>query len=1282
MIEKKKKRESTVEGTPKPSRKERKADVNSLEGDTTSTRRPPVGPEGESSERKKSSTKKKEQLMDGESSERDKSDRNSERKKSVKKRDPLADGDISDVSEKSERRKSVKKREPSADKDISESEKVERKKSVKKRDSSLTRQPNDDKVERRKSTKKKEPLKEDSNSVSANSESVTEPVINGGKLSDLEMGQPKVTPLIGTAEDQLPGLSLKPPPLPKDQVIGRLSSSDVKMRKSSSGKTDIGNAYQNEQVEPMETEQLPSLSSPMSAGSSTKLSGSTKSMGSSASNEGTLKASDSSLSRESVSPMKVDSGTVTQAQGIKTKSSSPSHVSQVRKVKSKSLVKTSSKNKVEDKSSDVPIVNGVATSPVSTSVVKMDATEKILQETADKIKHAEESNIPVIVKTEESQVKEVSGEEVIKKEGEVTGDQRRKEADYTPDSSKEASQSSSLLSTPTRSRAGSESSNEARPARTDSTKRQSKIFKAAAMWENQNLQQPPTGEKTKKPARPGGNVMSDIAKKFEEKQSAERKAKLVPSLKVSDAKRAFEAKSTEKPSVIYRKKSLSDSLPPSPTTKESPQLPTTQSGPTLSQDTARETTPVTTTASVKIKSSSKDKSPTKDLMKEKLDTKEAEKEKSPKKVKEAVSKVTKSKSPKLPISETKSHPSETKGKTAVSQKLESKIEEIKKTSVIDKPHLVTDEKLVMPKTPTHTLEVSPREIVTSSEEDEAVVVGGLNLKLGGVGKISEVGTKQEVCKQDSSDSSDSESEAEKLLKLLSEKRVKVEAQRREKLRKVSEAKDREAKKDMPAIREEPQSKSPSKSPPTSPEKVEKTTSESTPEQKFATLPRGFKSKPSPPTAAAAAAISVPPLGPPPMPTADKLKKNNINQEIEGMMSAIKAVDRAITKGPADSHAVQEADRKKSQVEIVLNNKKPVTQEPDLANKRASYAEIQLTSPTAKEAPKPQEFRSEVRHSVETPRVMGDAQLQRAKRERIIPIMLEDEEDDDDRTTSEGLSHSERPITTSSSLGSRIIPQPSQPLNRRASNPRSPQYNASPETIMKSRRERIIPIAVEGEGIVTPPPHIEEAAELGAARAHQAFTRTLAGRPNPLNRGRGFHLDHSESFSSAGEEEEEDEDDGFQILTAESLFSTLLNRVRSLTRKMNADEMRTERVRGSSHLPTPEPNTAPAGPGVGAAHSSSSGFWSSLYNSPRDSPARRISETMSRNSLGRDDETLGGLSSPLWTRSVSRDPSDADTLFSEASTPFSTLPRVRTLRHSLHLPPPRLFPDSFFLSDFT
>ena len=98
------------------------------------------------------------------------------------------------------------------------------------------------------------------------------------------------------------------------------------------------------------------------------------------------------------------------------------------------------------------------------------------------------------------------------------------------------------------------------------------------------------------------------------------------------------------------------------------------------------------------------------------------------------------------------------------------------------------------------------------------------------------------------------------------------------------------------------------------------------------------------------------------------------------------------------------------------------------------------------------------------------------------------------------------------------------------------------------------------------------------------------------------MDRSESFSSAGEDEDEEED-AFQILTAESLFSTLLNRVRSLTRKMNTDDQgcripSTGTSRRSSHQPTPEPQHPPP-PGAAG----SSGFWSQLYSSPRDSPSR-------------------------------------------------------------------------------
>ncbi|ROT63496.1 NUAK family SNF1-like kinase 1 [Penaeus vannamei] len=617
-LDKKKKRESGVEGTPKSSRKERKTDVNSHEGG--SGRKPPAGPDGDTSERKKS-VKKRDPAIEGDTSE--KSER-SERKKSVKKREPIVDGDASDLSEKSERRKSVKKRETSAEKDTSESDRLERKKSVKKREPSVTRESSDDKSEKRKTVKKKEPLKEKSSSKTG-SESVTEPsaVINGEKH---EAGKSKDTQ-IESLEDQSSSLSLKPP-LPKDQVTekGKPSAKDVALPKSSSRgeKEDMV----TEQPEPMEVESAtPTLS--VSAPGPTKTSGSAKSIGSVASNEGTLKASDSSLSRESVSPMKCDAALapIPQETPKKSKSPSPSQTPKVRKVKSKSIVKTSSKNSVEGQPSETMAVNGESIRVAPSPIPKVDETEKVLQETADKIKLSEESHIPIIVKTGdgETQVIETGNDVATTKEGESVSEPRRKESESATESvsSKDASQCSSMLSTPARSRAGSESSTEARPSRTDPAKRQSKIFKAAAMWENQGTQPPPPLEKPKKAVRAGGKVMTDLAKKFEEKPTIDRKSKVVPLFKVSDARKAFEQKPADKPSVILRKKPVTESLPSSPTNKDTPTLATTQSGPIVSEEGVKGLKPSTeSTTAVDLK---KEKTPVKETT-SKADT---EKEKSP-----------------------------------------------------------------------------------------------------------------------------------------------------------------------------------------------------------------------------------------------------------------------------------------------------------------------------------------------------------------------------------------------------------------------------------------------------------------------------------------------------------------------------------------------------------------------------------------------------------------------------------------------------------------------------
>lgn len=98
-----------------------------------------------------------------------------------------------------------------------------------------------------------------------------------------------------------------------------------------------------------------------------------------------------------------------------------------------------------------------------------------------------------------------------------------------------------------------------------------------------------------------------------------------------------------------------------------------------------------------------------------------------------------------------------------------------------------------------------------------------------------------------------------------------------------------------------------------------------------------------------------------------------------------------------------------------------------------------------------------------------------------------------------------------------------------------------------------------------------------------------------SRGRGFTLDRAESFSSAGEDDDDEEDDGFQILTAESLFSTLLARVRSLTRKMATEEGARPPDAGPLDRPRRLPQSDSSSP--------TGGFWSSLYSPPRDLPTR-------------------------------------------------------------------------------
>ncbi|XP_055586188.1 serine-rich adhesin for platelets isoform X4 [Uranotaenia lowii] len=215
-------------------------------------------------------------------------------------------------------------------------------------------------------------------------------------------------------------------------------------------------------------------------------------------------------------------------------------------------------------------------------------------------------------------------------------------------------------------------------------------------------------------------------------------------------------------------------------------------------------------------------------------------------------------------------------------------------------------------------------------------------------------------------------------------------------------------------------------------------------------------------------------------------------------------------------------------------------------------------------------------------------------------------------------------------------------------------------IKKSPREFIIPIAVEGGGIVTPRANSLEPSESNLTTGSTGFgSKSRLGRPRKigsllgerepeeesafprLNRhtslGREsdseeprFHTMHrlrssrpskrgtAEPNNDSASSGEEDDDDGFEILTAENLFSTLLSRVRALTNRLNVTEP------------------------------SSTGFPSSRFmsNLRQTQPFWHHHDPFSNR--------LNGGNTSSWRHSMSRDlSSDIDSMFSRSG---ATLPR--------------------------
>ncbi|XP_076231597.1 nuak family kinase 1 [Calliopsis andreniformis] len=204
----------------------------------------------------------------------------------------------------------------------------------------------------------------------------------------------------------------------------------------------------------------------------------------------------------------------------------------------------------------------------------------------------------------------------------------------------------------------------------------------------------------------------------------------------------------------------------------------------------------------------------------------------------------------------------------------------------------------------------------------------------------------------------------------------------------------------------------------------------------------------------------------------------------------------------------------------------------------------------------------------------------APKERIIPIQVEE----DNQQSQHASTPPPKPPMPQRSLSQR-----SGSLSRQSTADSDTDSalgsTVGPEPIRKSPREYIIPIAVEGGGYVTPRSGSVEPESKTSTPTSTSAPRSRFGRPrrmssllsntsedespfSSLHRDsedllqRHMHRlrssrpsrqppEHADSLSSG----EDDDDDGFELLTAENLFSTLLSRVRSLTQRLNVDDNR-------------------------------------------------------------------------------------------------------------------------------
>ncbi|XP_073817540.1 nuak family kinase 1 isoform X19 [Musca autumnalis] len=229
---------------------------------------------------------------------------------------------------------------------------------------------------------------------------------------------------------------------------------------------------------------------------------------------------------------------------------------------------------------------------------------------------------------------------------------------------------------------------------------------------------------------------------------------------------------------------------------------------------------------------------------------------------------------------------------------------------------------------------------------------------------------------------------------------------------------------------------------------------------------------------------------------------------------------------------------------------------------------------------------------------------------------------------------------------------------------------SSQPIKKSPREFIIPIAVEGGGFITPREGSIEPSDSSHTAATSTSSRSTFTRLRPTRRIGSLlsetGVDDSSPFqklrtSSTNRDAdddtrftlhklrssrpvkklsqdndsqssgEEDDDDGFEILTAENLFSTLLQRVRALTNRMNVNNDLTSAFPSSSRL-------------LSNMRQTQSPFWN------QDPFGSRLNTAA--NSMG-----------VPWRHSMSRDlGSDMESMFSRTG---ATLPRANLKKEKMN-----------------